>query len=298
MLSILIPVYNYNVFPLVLEIHQQCIAAGIRFEILCQEDHSTLFFEENQAINQISHSIFEQNSNNLGRGKNRNVLIQKAQFDWVLFLDCDTFPKERLFIENYVNFINATKASLAFGGIIYETKKPPKEQLLRWVYGQKREALPCDFRKKKPNNRALTSNLLLRKDLALKFPFSESITEYGYEDLCFLSVLRLQNRTVFHIDNPTFHLNLETSIAFLIKTEIALKNLALLIHSNKIKANESKIAAVYLWIKKLKLVGIIRWLFQQTKTVTTKNLLSENPSLLLFDWYKLGNLCQIYTQIK
>ena len=31
MLSILIPVYNYAVFPLVLEVHKQCIAAGIPF---------------------------------------------------------------------------------------------------------------------------------------------------------------------------------------------------------------------------------------------------------------------------
>lgn len=291
MLSILIPVYNYAVFPLVLEVHQQCIAAGIRFEIVCQDDHSTQFIPENQVINQQSNCSFEQNTSTLGRAKNRNILIQKAQFDWILLLDCDTFPRDAFFIKNYLAYIQKPNTSVAFGGIIYHPKKPPTAQLLRWVYGQKREALPCAFRNKKPNSRALTSNLLLSKKMALQNPFPETITTYGYEDVCFLSDLAQQNISVFHLDNPTFHLNLETSTVFLSKTETALKNLAFLIKTHKITAKESKITAIYLLIQKLKLQGIISWMFQKTKSASTKNLLSENPSLWLFDWYKLGYLC-------
>ena len=51
MLSILIPTYNYNVVPLVLELHKQCLECEIDFEILCQDDASKLFFEENKKIN-------------------------------------------------------------------------------------------------------------------------------------------------------------------------------------------------------------------------------------------------------
>ena len=178
---------------------------------------------------------------------------------------------------------------------MYHPKKPHTPQLLRWVYGQKREALSCEFRNKKPNSRALTSNLVIRKEIALRHPFPESVSDYGYEDLSFLSNLGQQNITVFHIDNPTFHLNLETSAQFLAKTEIALKNLSLLIQTKTIKPNESKIIATFLWVKKLHLIQLIAWLFQQTKTITTKNLLSDNPSLLLFDWYKLGYLCLLQT---
>ena len=186
-------------------------------------------------------------------------------------------------------------SNLVFGGIIYHPKKPHHSQLLRWVYGQKREALSCEFRNKKPNSRALTSNLVIRKEIALSNPFPESVSDYGYEDLSFLSNLGQKNITVFHIDNPTFHLNLETSTQFLTKTEIALQNLVLLIQTNRIKPNESKIIATFLWVKKLHLIQLTAWLFQQTKTVTTKNLLSDNPSLLLFDWYKLGYLCLLQT---
>ena len=295
MLSILIPVYNYAVFPLVLEVHKQCIAAGIPFEILCQDDCSSSFIEENRTVEQLSNCTFSQNTVNLGRGNNRNLLIQKAQFDWLLLLDCDMFPKDSLFIKNYLSFIQKPMSNLVFGGIIYHPKKPHNSQLLRWVYGQKREALSREFRNKKPNSRALTSNLVIRKEIALSHPFPKSVSDYGYEDLSFLSNLGQQNITVFHIDNPTFHLNLETSTQFLAKTEIALKNLVLLIQTNRIKPNESKIIATFLWVKKLRLVQLTAWFFQQTKTVTTKNLLSDNPSLLLFDWYKLGYLCLLQT---
>ena len=295
MLSILIPVYNYAVFPLVLEVHKQCIAAGIPFEILCQDDCSSSFIEENRTVEQLSNCTFSQNTVNLGRGNNRNLLIQKAQFDWLLLLDCDMFPKDSFFIKNYLSFIQKPMSNLVFGGIIYHPKKPHHSQLLRWVYGQKREALSCEFRNKKPNSRALTSNLVIRKEIALSHPFPESVSDYGYEDLSFLSNLRQKNITVFHIDNPTFHLNLETSTQFLTKTEIALQNLVLLIQTNRIKPNESKIIATFLWVKKLRLVQLTAWFFQQTKTVTTKNLLSDNPSLLLFDWYKLGYLCLLQT---
>lgn len=295
MLSILIPVYNYAVFPLVLEVHKQCIAAGIPFEILCQDDCSSSFIEENRTVEQLSNCTFSQNTVNLGRGNNRNLLIQKAQFDWLLLLDCDMFPKDSFFIKNYLSFIQKPMSNLVFGGIIYHPKKPHHSQLLRWVYGQKREALSCEFRNKKPNSRALTSNLVIRKEIALSHPFPESVSDYGYEDLSFLSNLGQKNITVFHIDNPTFHLNLETSTQFLTKTEIALKNLVLLIQTNRIKVNESKIIATFLWVKKLRLVQLTAWLFQQTKTVTTKNLLSNNPSLLFFDWYKLGYLCLLQT---
>ena len=295
MLSVLIPVYNYAVFPLVLEVHKQCVAAGIQFEILCQDDCSTSHIEENLAIEQLPYCTFSKNKVNLGRGNNRNLLIQKAQFDWLLLLDCDMFPKDSFFIKNYLSFIQKPMSSLVFGGIIYHPKKPHHSQLLRWVYGQKREALSCEFRNKKPNSRALTSNLVIRKEIALSHPFPESVSDYGYEDLSFLSNLGQKNITVFHIDNPTFHLNLETSAQFLAKTEIALQNLVLLIQTNRIKANESKIIATFLWVKKLHLVQLTAWFFQQTKTVTTKNLLFDNPSLLLFDWYKLGYLCLLQT---
>jgi glycosyltransferase involved in cell wall biosynthesis len=281
MLSILIPVYNYNALPLANELVKQCNFCGINFEILCQDDasnsHQNIL---NQEINLLSNSSFFLNESNLGRGKNINSLALKAKYNWLLILDCDTFPAEKKFIKKYVDVISNSTENIFFGGIIYEDKKPEKEQLLRWVYGNKRETVSI-----------LTSNLLIKKEVFLQYPFDETITKYGYEDLLFFSVLKANHFEVLKIENPTFHLNLETSIAFLNKTKTALENLVLLYDSQKIYNEESKIIKAFELLKKLKLIRFSAFLFNKNQKKIQRNLLSQKPSLLLFDLYKLGYFC-------
>jgi len=282
-LSILIPVFNYNVVPLVEEIAKQCDLIGINFEILCQDDASD--FRENtlnQEINLLTNCFFFKNETNLGRGKNINSMAQKAKFDWLLILDCDTFPAKSNFIKKYIDIISDLKNDIFFGGIIYENKEPQKEQFLRWFYGNKREALSL-----------LTSNLVVKKDVFIRFPFDESITRYGYEDLCFFSVLKANHFEILRIENPTFHLNLETSQIFLNKTKIALENLVFLYNSNKIQKEESKIITSFELLKKIRLISISAYLFKNNRSKIEKNLLSKKPSLFLFDLYKLGYFCNL-----
>tara|TARA_R110000868_G_scaffold98253_1_gene270297 strand:+ start:14030 stop:14920 length:891 start_codon:yes stop_codon:yes gene_type:complete len=293
MLSILIPIYNYNAYPLVQELQKQCMECEIDFEILCQDDLSSEYLQENQNIKTIENTEFQSNNSNLGRGKNINILSQKAQFNYLLILDCDTFPKDSSFIKNYLEIIQREKPKIVFGGILYEAKRPRKEQLLRWIYGNKREAIPVEIRKKTPNKNALTSNLLVKTTIFIKYPFDDAITKYGYEDLCFLSVLESNEISVTHIENPTYHLNLETSLQFLIKTKIAIENLALLIESKKIAKQNSRLFSSYVILRKLKLTTPFGFLFNKTEGKITTNLLSQNPSVFLFDLFKLGYLCKI-----
>ena len=294
MLSILIPVYNYDALSLVKELAEQCNYIGINFEILCQDDASNS--KENilnQEINTIPNCSFFINETNFGRGKNINSLAGKTNYEWLLILDCDTFPIHKNFIKNYYDTITNLKQDIVFGGIVYEDKKPEKEQLLRWIYGHEREALSVNQRNHHPDFTALTSNLLIKKEVFIQFPFDETITKYGYEDLCFFGVLKANNFEVAHIENPTYHLNLETSIAFLNKTKIALENLAMLYNSNKISANESKIIKAYNFSEKLKLNRFMALVFEKSSTKFEDNLLSEKPSLFLFDLYKLGYFCSL-----
>lgn len=285
MLSILIPVYDYNALPLVKELVKQCQTNGINFEILCQDDASNSKENtQNQYINSISNCSFFINETNLGRGKNINSLAQRARYDWLLILDCDTFPAENNFIQNYITSISEEK-KVFFGRIIYEAKKPEKNQILRWIYGQKRET-----------SALLSSNLLIKKTVFLQFPFDESIVKYGYEDLAFFSVLKKNHFEIISIQNPTFHLDLETSEIFLNKTKTALENLVFLYNSNKIEASESKIIKAFELLKKLKLVRFSTFIFQKNQTKIEENLLSQQPSLFLFDLYKLGYFCLLKTK--
>ncbi|MFD1603137.1 glycosyltransferase family 2 protein [Flavobacterium artemisiae] len=278
MLSILIPVYNYNAFSLVSELATQCNLSGINYEILCQDDASNSSENlKNQKINSLPNGSFFINEINLGRGKNINSLAQKAKYDWLLILDCDTFPVHQNFISNYIDKISKNAKKVFFGGILYENKKPEKEQFLRWVYGKERETQSI-----------LTSNLLIKKELFLKFPFDESITKYGYEDLVFFSVLKSNKIEISKIENPTYHLNLETSELFLNKTKTALENLHFLYNENKISKNDSKIIKAFEVLKAFKMTGFVSFLFLKNKKKYEENLLSQKPYLFVFDFYKLG----------
>jgi hypothetical protein len=294
MLSILIPVYNYNVYPLVSELHKQCLECGVDFEILCQDDVSNQFLNENQNINSLENGDFSKNNSNLGRGKNINFLAEKAQFEWLLIMDCDTFPTKNNFIQDYISQINKAE-KVVFGGIEYQKEKPTNDQLLRWCYGNARESLSVEKRNSNPNENALTSNILIQKKVFISNPFEESITKYGYEDLVFLSDLKKKGIIVKHIHNPTYHLGLETSQQFLEKTKIALENLKLIIETTSLDRSESKLLKVSTLLKSLCLISFVSFLFEKLEKKIEGNLLSEKPSLVLFDLYKLGYFCKLNT---
>lgn len=296
MLSILIPVYNYNAFPLVLELYKQCSECNLEYEIICQDDASNVFLVENNEINTLEKCCFSSNETNLGRGKNINKMARKANYDWLLILDCDTLPQGSDFIKKYHIGIQENDNSIIFGGILYEPKKPDKDQLLRWNYGHRRESLSVEKRKTKPNSSALSSNLLLKKELFSQYPFDENITKYGYEDLCFMKTLEANKIKVTHIENPAFHLNLETSALFLDKTKTALENLVYIVNSKKIDLKDSKIITAYSLLKKLKLTRLTVYIFNLFEDKIAAQLISNKPSLLLFDLYKLGHFSKLQSK--
>ena len=292
MLSILIPIFNYNTYPLVNELHKYCLESKLDFEILCQDDASNEFLDENQKINILENCNFSGNNLNLGRGTNINLLAEKAKFEWLLIMDCDTFPTKNVFIQNYISQINEAE-KVVFGGIEYKKEKPANDQLLRWFYGIARESLSVEKRNANPNGNALTSNILIKKNVFISNKFDESITKYGYEDLVFLSDLKKKGIVVKHIDNPTYHLGLETSKQFLKKTKTALENLKKLTATKSLNTSESKILKTYVLLEKMHLTDLISFLFKKNEPNMVRNLLSKKPSLLLFDLYKLGYFCSI-----
>lgn len=104
----------------------------------------------------------------------------------------------------------------------------------------------------------------------------------------FLSVLKTKNIKVSHIDNPTYHLNLETSILFLDKTRTAIENLVLIVNSGKFPNIESKINSAFIILKRLKLVAITAYIFNKTESKIISNLLSKKPSLSFLTFTNWG----------
>jgi hypothetical protein len=295
MLSILIPVYNYDVLPLVSELVKQCNSCGIIFEIICLDDASQKFIIENQKINQFQNCSFVVLEKNIGRSAIRNLLAEKAIYENLLLLDADVIPVDSQFVSNYITAIKEQK-KLVFGGQLYKDEKPAKELLLRWIYGKKRESPNLSERIKKVSDFALVSNLLIKKEILIRFPFDQTLRKYGYEDLLFFTVLKSNGIYISHIDNPIFHLNFETSTVFLSKTKSALENLAFLHSSLQISKHQSKVIAAFECLKKLQLISLFHFIFKKSEGKIKRNLLSEKPSLFLFDIYKLGYYCSLKTK--
>ena len=103
MLSILIPVYNFNVTRLVQTLAEQCAATGEAYEIICFDDGSTPEFKaQNQPIQDIKHIDYQELPKNLGRSAIRNALGQAAQYPYLLFMDCDSEVVSKDYINNYL----------------------------------------------------------------------------------------------------------------------------------------------------------------------------------------------------
>jgi glycosyltransferase involved in cell wall biosynthesis len=295
MISILIPSYNYNSLPLVEELNRQAILENIEFEIIVSDDASPRNENTkiNSKINQISNCQFERNEANLGRGQNRNALVQKAKYDWILLMDCDTFPKDKNFIKTYIESVKYQNEKAFFGGIIYYNEKPKDDEMLRWVFGKSREEISLLKRLANPFHYALISNILVQKEVLLSHPFVSKLFNYGYEDIVFILDLKRENIAIAHIENPAYHLNLEKSAIFLEKFHSSLQNLKLVLDSTIINPDDTSLTKIYVKLKRFYLVKIVAFGFKIFKKQFTKNLLSKNPSLFIFDVYRLGYFCQI-----
>ena len=293
MLSICIPVYNYDVGSLVRDLHFQAVNAGYPFEIIIMDDASDERFREINQVIDLKDVRYIQLNENIGRAKIRNRLAGEANFSNLLFMDCDSAVSSPAYIDNYTHFFDSMV--VCCGGRIYEDKKPEDSTYLRWKYGVNRECASASERKKNPNAGFQTNNFLIHKSIFERVKFNENLTGYGHEDTLFGLELLKQGITIQHIDNPLIHLGLENASDFLEKTENGVKNLyqvELLLRENYPEyVNHSNLMRAKLFLQKYHLSGFVSKLFGMMRRPMKNNLLSKNPSLMIFDFYRLGLLC-------
>ena len=294
MLSILIPTYNYNILPLVEELHWQVLEEDIPFEIIVLDDASPdrITVEENRRIAFLEKASYTLLDKNIGRSAIRNLLGQKAKYPWLLFLDADTIPTNKTFIKTYLSLLT-NEEKVVYGGIRYQEEKPPAGQLLRWIYGYDREALPVSQRKKLPYRSLLTLNFAIKKSVFNKVTFNESIPNLRHEDTLFSHELEKAGIIVEHIDNPVIHLGLENSEIFLRKTEESVIGLKYLLDKELLSNDYLRIIKASIFIRKFGLRPLVSFFFSRFKKSFQKNLLGVNPSLFVYDLYRLGYICSL-----
>jgi len=290
MLSILIPVYNWDVRELVTELYRQSREAAIPFEILCFDDGSTTAFRTlNQDIENLEGVRYLEMPENLGRARIRNHLGQAAQFPYLLFMDCDSKPVYSDFIQRYCKDLHPS-AVLA-GGTVYDPTPPADARLyLRWLYGYRREQRPLSDRQARPYSGFTTHHFVVPKQIFERIHFEESLREYGHEDTLFGQALERAGIPVLHIDNPLVHLGLEPADVFLQKTEAGVRNLAMLAKAGL--QVRTRLGRLYMHLKKYHLQWLVVGLFRIAKPWLKKRLLSMRPRLWQLDAYKLGALME------
>lgn len=285
MLSVCIPVYNWDVRNLVFSVHQQCLNAKIEFEILVVDDFSTN--QDVQAFNQsisLSHFRYIGLEANVGNAEARNVLARSTQNNWLLFLDSDMIPAQDNFIEKYLHEIELDDFDIMSGGILYEENVAP-EFKLKWTHGTKTEE---QIEHKDPYLEIRGNNFLVRKEIFLANPFGGLPESYGYVDTHFGLKLKMAKARVKIIDNPCVHLGLETNENFIRKYKTALRNAFWMMNNQPEMADNLRIIQTYKKIKNWGLVKPIGFFFNLFEKWMLKNLHSKNPSLFVFQLYKLG----------
>lgn len=286
-ISILIPTYNYNVYPLVAELHQQAEANDLLVEILVFDDGSPKPPEQNEAINGLSMARYKKLEKNLGRSGVRNLLANTANHEFLLFLDADTAIIRDDFLVTYLEAIKQ-ESQIIYGGITYQKEPPAANERLRWVYGNKREALPVAERRKNPYLRFLTLNFMIKKNLFERLRFNEAIPNLRHEDTLFALDAGKKGIDVAHIDNPVIHLGLESSEVFLRKSREACDALLFLVRDKLIAPEQTALSRVAKKYNQHILGKLAVWIYDRFGSAMERHLLSASPSLKVFDLYRLG----------
>lgn len=296
MISICIPIYNFDVSSLVHAIGFQINNQNKPIEIILIDDCSEQYFKEKNAAICNKYNYIELEKN-IGRSKIRNLFLSYAQYDHLLFLDCDSLIESGDFLQNYINALIDSKKQVICGGRVYPSLKPEKKKRLNWEYGRKKESLSCSQRQLFPNKSFMTNNFIIEKKLFSEIKFDERLSEYGHEDTLFGFELKRKGIVIHHIENPVLNGDIEDNAVFLEKTEKGIRNLVFIARQSDTSfENEVALLTFYHQLKKKHFTIFIDMLFPILKPFIVFFLVKGYVNLNLFDFYKLGILNQFLSE--
>ena len=289
-ISVLIPTYNQPCLELVSQLQAQLEQAAVPYEIIVADDGSTdeRTVEANLGIATLVHCQYIIRKENAGRAVIRNFLAQEAQYDLLLFIDSDMSLVDDQYIRRY---LAADCDTVVDGGVRIVGDEDEWRGNLRYLYEKAEEPHhTAPERQRTPYQHLHTANLLIRRELMLKYPFDERFRHYGYEDVLLGKTLRRHRVAIKHIDNPLGFSTFEANADFVAKTEEGLRTLY---EFREDLRGYSRLLTLVSGIHIPLVKSMIRWMHRMAGPAVRCNLCSTHPRLFLFKLYKLGYyLCQ------
>lgn len=293
MISILIPVHNYDCSRLVSDLARQAVALkeeeGFDCEILLADDASTDPGSQQanrQAVDICGIGRYLRQPHKAGPASNRNTLMEEARFPWLLLIDCDAQVAGEDFLRTY--WKERETADVIVGGLENPVRVAPGHELRHRCELRAEKKHTLAYRQANPYAHFSTFNFMARREVLLQIKFDPRCTEYGYEDTLMGLEMRKRGIPLRHIRNPLIHLGIDSNEAFLRKTETAMRTLHRLGGLLQGEVGASRMAAK---LERLHAKGVFTALFRLCRPAVRRNLLGKRPSLLLFNLYKLGYYC-------
>ncbi len=185
---------------------------------------------------------------NSGRSSARNLGIDLATGEYILFLDADMVPQNPDFLDRYFEIIEKKSAAIAFGGFISNTDIDCRETELHHNISTKGDSRPLAHRKALGAYSIASNNLLVKTRLAKIHRFDDEFKGWGWEDTEWALRAVSNGFGLVHIDNPAIHIGLDGNETLLRKYQEAGHNLALMLAKHPIANN-------FTAVKNAKIVG-------------------------------------------
>jgi len=294
-ISLLIPVYNYDIIELVYSMNGAIGKVPELLEIIIGDDGSSPEFREKYRSLESAHVKIIYSEKNIGRAAIRNRLALEAKGDYLLFIDADVIlpGTAEAYILKWLPFINNSR--VICGGTLYHDSPPgDPDKLLRWKFGKWREQIKASERNKHPHAGFSTFNVLIERTVFSKIRFNEELKQYGHEDTLLGYQLKKAGISILHIDNGLIHEGLESNREFLNKTKLGIENLSKLydkVTDKKTFSETVRILRVYNKLRYFGLTRILAAIFIRFRDRMEIRLDSSNISLILFGFYKMSMFC-------
>jgi glycosyltransferase involved in cell wall biosynthesis len=295
MISILIPVNDYDIVALVHSMRDGLEKVPEYCEILIGDDGSSPDYRNKYLQLEGPGIRVIVSEKNIGRAAIRNKLAMEAKGDHLLFIDADTMVPgtAEAYLLKWLPMINT--ASVICGGTLYsETAPGDPDKMLRWKYGKEREQRKAIERNKHPHSGFSTYNVLIEKSVFSKLRFNEELKQYGHEDTLLGYQLKKAGINVLHIDNPLIHEGLESNREFINKTKLGIENLSYLydiVTDKRTLSAAVRMLRIYNKLNALRLTRILAGIYIRYRDRMEIRLDAADVSLTLFGFYKVCLFC-------